>query len=171
MKRTSLIAAFVLALAGTSFAKEHSRKDIKLLDDSAAALSSINPDLSSRLKDYASRESAETSEASEPGEAGESAKQAESQDRRETATQEQRETGTQEQRETAEVGQERSAGDSGQDIQLLKDSADALKPTRPDLSKGLRKFAAKEQKEMKAPRGESRSKATEGGQARPGGGY
>ncbi len=76
--KNMMITAFALALLvpasqGLADGHEHSKKSIKLLEDSAAALSSSNPDLSSRLKEYSARESREReSSESEQGEKNES---------------------------------------------------------------------------------------------------
>jgi hypothetical protein len=61
--------------AGSAYAaeREHGRSEIKLLKDSAKALAPINADLSTRLKQYAAKESGETEAAeSEKTEANES---------------------------------------------------------------------------------------------------
>lgn len=51
------IAGIITVLATASFAeKEHSKADIKLLKDSAAALQQSHPDLAKGLIDYANRE-------------------------------------------------------------------------------------------------------------------
>ena len=62
--KMALIAAALLLPAAQALADggEHSKKEIKLLKDSAAALSSTNPDLSKRLKTYASKEAGEKEE-------------------------------------------------------------------------------------------------------------
>jgi hypothetical protein len=59
------IVALALALAPShalARGAEHGKRDIKLLNDAAAALSASHPDLSTRLKDYALREAGETEE-------------------------------------------------------------------------------------------------------------
>jgi len=61
--KMALIAAALLLPATQALADgEHSKKEIKLLNDSAAALTSSNPDLSNQLRDFASKESGETEE-------------------------------------------------------------------------------------------------------------
>ena len=57
--KTAIMLALVAALSAPAMAHgKHMKKDIKLLNDSAAALESTNPDLSSKLKDLAVREEA-----------------------------------------------------------------------------------------------------------------
>jgi hypothetical protein len=61
MKITSIVALVAVAVMPALAAHmEHGKKEIKLLKDSAAALSSISPDLSGRLKEYAAKETEET---------------------------------------------------------------------------------------------------------------
>lgn len=63
--KIALFAVALLLPAAQAFAdggREHGKKEIKLLNDSAAALSSTHPDLSKRLKQYASKESGEKEE-------------------------------------------------------------------------------------------------------------
>lgn len=58
MKMTTLLAAAALALTSAvpAFAHGMSKKDVKIINDSAAALQSMDADLSSRLSALASRE-------------------------------------------------------------------------------------------------------------------
>ena len=62
-----IVALLALSLLPVSHAfagqMEHNKKEIKLLNDSAAALASVNPDPSDRLTQYASKEAGEKTEA------------------------------------------------------------------------------------------------------------
>lgn len=61
---TTLLALSLLSVSQAFAARmEHSKKDIKLLNDSAAALASVDPDLSGRLTKYADKEAGEKAEA------------------------------------------------------------------------------------------------------------
>lgn len=115
-KTLAVLVISALLPAAQAFADkgEHSKKDIKLLNDSSAALASINPGLSEKLQKYASKESTEM---------------------------ESREA------EKAEAGKGEKS--EKKDIKMLRDAAKALKPSRPDLAKGLDRYAAKEQKEQR----------------------
>lgn len=65
MKTLTLVTLTALVLAPFSQVGAtgmHGKKKIQMLNDSAAALSSINPDLSGRLKSYADKEASETKE-------------------------------------------------------------------------------------------------------------
>lgn len=61
-KMALFVAALLLPAAQAFAGGEHSKKEIKLLKDSAAALSSSNPDLSNQLTKYASKEAGEKEE-------------------------------------------------------------------------------------------------------------
>lgn len=58
--RFALAAVLALAALPAFAGHEHSRKEIRLLNDSAAALQSTHPELSSKLKSYASIEKGES---------------------------------------------------------------------------------------------------------------
>ncbi len=62
-----LSAMFVFSHQGFSYAheEEHSKGDIQMLRDAAAALKITNPDLSEKLSKYADREAKEESEEAE----------------------------------------------------------------------------------------------------------
>lgn len=63
-----LSTMFVFSNSGLSYAHEegeHSKGDIQMLRDSAAALKATNPDLSEKLSKYADRETKEESEEAE----------------------------------------------------------------------------------------------------------
>src|SRR5438046_697977 len=72
MKLTRMLPALTLifGVAYPAFA-DHSAKELKVLNDSATALSSVNPDLSGRLSQFAQKESTEK-ESDERVEAGHS---------------------------------------------------------------------------------------------------
>ena len=56
MKPMNLVVSAALMMIGSQSFAGHNAKDLKSLDDAAAALAPTNPDLSGRLKDLASRE-------------------------------------------------------------------------------------------------------------------
>jgi len=60
MKISTMLSSFglICGFGGIVYAA-HSAKELKMLNDSAAALSSSNPDLSLRLTDFAKKESTE----------------------------------------------------------------------------------------------------------------
>lgn len=68
-----LSAMFVFSHPGFSYAdeEEHSKGDIQMLRDSAAALKATNPDLSDRLSKYANREENEAKEGAQESEEAE----------------------------------------------------------------------------------------------------
>ncbi len=64
MRLTTMIAIMAFAIApamgAISMAHEYSKHDVKILNDSVSALSSINPDLSAKLKAFTDREATMT---------------------------------------------------------------------------------------------------------------
>lgn len=60
MIRYAMAAALALAASPAFAGQEHSRKEIRLINDSAAALQSTHPELSSKLKGYAAQEKGES---------------------------------------------------------------------------------------------------------------
>ncbi len=58
MTTAALLAGLLTAGPAWAWTAKHMQKEVKLLNDSATALESSNPDLSSKLKDMAGRESA-----------------------------------------------------------------------------------------------------------------
>lgn len=104
------LAALTLMPAAPSFAT--GKNEIKVLNESAAALTTIDPVLAARLKKFAAKESGEREE---------------------------------------KAGSLRrdSAKTDAQEAQLLKDSAAALRPSRPDLAKKLERYSKEEKVESK----------------------
>lgn len=109
-----MLSAFLPASRAFADRAAHNEHDIKLLNDSSAALTGIDSGLARKVQRYASKESGETE-----AKAGKKAKT----------------------REKAKTDKD--------DIEMLREASRKLKPTRPDLSKGLDRYAEMESREVK----------------------
>jgi hypothetical protein len=123
-----VVLGAVLFFSGVSFAHENKEVKVKTLQDASAALAQSNPELAKGLSDFANEEAKETKNMTE------GAKKSEG-------------------KESSEWKAKHEAR-----VKLLKDSADALAQSHPDLSKALKEMSERKHKDkmqqMKAEKNE-----------------